>query len=453
MRPILALLILLALSGSAQSTTEVLSDEGDQPRGAVILVVDGMGSAYVYPELMPRALDGTPLKRALLFNLTGKGARVLNLTVPVPETGPSHSVLVTGCSWADSSILGTPGATIFDAARAEGLLCLAILQRGDSMSMVLEQDCVLFFDDNSLWGAEPLVGSKADLPSDLADLFQSWRDEFPEYNRERGVPGYVGYNAWGLDAAADVVGAMGTRPFLLMVNVGAVDSAGHNLGAARYVEIISGLDAPLGRLLEACEAAGVLLLITADHGMSFPSDRDKGGHSSAKYSSLAESVMVPAVFFGPGVDEIAVTGNWSEVDLAPTLLDLLGLLGKRPDLPLSEGRVIPVSKRCDLIVDAGKVADVEVRRDGSLVARASGDSRYIFRSLERGSYTVVSAGRKASVYLDGDRAVDLPDESPRGFGAVLSPIFDRENRKLIAVGAIIAMNVVGAVMIFRIMRR
>ena len=450
MRTIFALLVLLILAGQARSTTEVLAGDGGDPRGAVILVVDGMGSAYVYPELLPRAIDGTPLERALLFNLTGKGARVLNVTVPVPETGPSHSVLVTGCPWADSANLGTAGATIFDAARADGLLCLAILQRGDAISMVLEQDGVLFFDDNSLWGAEPLVGSKADFPPDMADLFQSWRDRFPEYNRKRGVPGYVGYNAWGLDAAADVVSAMGERPFFLIVNVGAVDSAGHNLGSEKYVETISGLDAPLGRLVEACEARGVLLLITADHGMSFPSDQGKGGHSSAKYSSQPESVMVPAVFVGPGVDEIAVTGNWSEVDLAPTLLDLLG---NSPDLPLSEGRVIPVSKRYDLVVGTGKVADVEVRRDGSLVARAAGDSRYIFRSLDRGSYSVESAGQKASVYLDCDRAVDLLDESPRGFGGVLYPILDRENRKLVAVGAIIAINVIGAIMIFRIMRK
>ena len=450
MRLLFTLFVLFILAGSARPLTEVQVGEADHPIGAVLLVVDGMGSSYVYPEIRARAIDGSPLGRAPLSNLTGKGARVLNVSVPVPETGPSHSVLVTGCSWADPANLGTPGATIFDAVREKGLVNIAILQRGDSISMVLEQDGILFFDDNSLWGAEPLVGSRGDLPSDIADLFTIERDRFPLYNQERGVPGYVGYNAWGLDAAADVVSAMGPRPFLLTVNVGAVDSAGHNLGPEGYVETISGLDAPLGRLIEACEADGVLLLITADHGMSFSSEKGKGGHSSSKYSSRMESVMVPAVFIGPGVDDLVLTGNWSEVDLIPTLLDLLGL---SPDLPLSEGRVIPVSKSYDLEVDAGKVADVEVRKNDYLVARATGDSRYIFRDLDRGSYSVESGGREASVYLSGDQFLDLTSRSPRTSGEILPSIFDWQNRKFVAAVLILAINVIGALLTFRIVRR
>jgi hypothetical protein len=449
MRSILTLFVLFILAGSGRPTTEVLVGEGNDPAGAVLLVVDGMGSAYVYPELEARAIDGSPLERALLFNLTGEGARVLNVTVPVPETGPSHSVLVTGCSWADPAILGTPGATIFDIAGDEGLTCLALLQRGDSMGMVLEQDGLLFFDDNSLWGAEPLFASKADLPSDLADLLWTWRDRFPLYNQERGVPGYVGYNAWGLIAAADIVSSMSSksRPFLLMVNVGAVDSAGHHLGPEGYVETISGLDAPLGRLVEACEENDVLLLITADHGMSFPAGRGKGGHYSDKYSSQLESLLVPAVFMGPGEDDLVLAGNWSEVDLAPTLLDLLGL---GPELALSEGRIIPVSKCFDLEVDLGEVAEVEVRKDGSLVARATGDSRYIFRNLDRGSYSVESAGRKALVCLTGDQSIDLAGGSSED---MVPSIFDRKNRKLIAAVLIVVINVLGALLIFRILRK
>jgi len=452
MRLLFALLVRLVLAGSGRPTTEVLVGDGSDPAGAILLVVDGMGANYVYPELEARAIDGSPLGSALLFNLTGEGARVLNVTVPVPETGPSHSVLVSGCSWVDPTILGTPEATIFDLARETGLVCLAVLQRGDAISMVLEQDALLFFDDNSLWGAEPLLGCRADIPVDLVELLQAWRDRFPQYNRERGVPGYVGYNAWGLDVAAAVVSAMGSKscPFLLLVNVGAVDSAGHNLGPKGYVETISGLDAPLGRLIEACESNNVVILITADHGMSFPAGQGKGGHSSAKYSSRTESVMVPAVFMGPGVDDLILAGNWSEMDLAPTILYLLGL---ETDLPLSEGQIIPVSKCFNLEVDAGKVTDVEVRRDGDVVARATGDSHYIVRNLERGSYSVESGGRGALVFLNGDQSVDFARGSGGSPEGVLPLISDRMSRRFIAAILILAINVAGAVLIFRVVRR
>jgi hypothetical protein len=451
MRLILALLILpLLLAGPASTTTEVLVGDAARPPGAVLLVVDGMGASYVYPELSPRAIDGSPLPRALLFNLTGRGARVQNVTVPVPETGPSHSVLATGCSWMDTAMIGTPGATIFDAAREDGLLCLALLQRGDSMGMVLEQDGGLFFDDNSLWGAEPLLATKADLPSDLEDLLWTWRDRFPLYNQEKGVAGYAGYNAWALDAAADLVTSMEGRPFLLIANVGAVDSAGHNLGAEGYVETISGLDAPLGRLVEACESESVLLLVTADHGMSFPSGKGKGGHSSSKYSSQPESLSVPAVFMGPGVDDIVISGHWSEVDLGPTLLDLLKM---ETALPLSEGRAIPVSKLSDLTVEIGRVGEVEVRTGSDLVARATGDSRYIFRNLERGTYSVVSGDRMARLHLSGDQTIDMSKKPPTSLFDLISPIFEPEKRKYVAAFLIMAVNGVGALLIYGIIRR
>ncbi|MGB3943950.1 MAG: sulfatase-like hydrolase/transferase, partial [Methanothrix sp.] len=217
-----------------------------------------------------------------------------------------------------------------------------------------------------------------------------------------------------------------------------------------YVETISGLDAPLGRLVEACESVGALLLITADHGMSFPSGEGKGGHSSSKYSGQPESLSVPAVFMGPGVDDIVISGHWSQVDLGPTLLDLLNI---RAALPFSEGRAIPVSKLSDLTVDAGRVAEVEVHKDGALVARATGDSRYIFRDLERGTYSVESGDRAAQVHLSGDQTIDMSKSEAASLFDLISPIFEPERRKYVAAFLILAVNVVGAVLILRIARR
>ena len=79
--------------------------------------------------------------------------------------------------------------------------------------------------DNSLRGAEPVPGFRDSVPQGLRSLFQEWRDRFADYTSPAGLPGYAGYDRWGLDAAADIVDHMAGRPFLMLVNVGAVDSS------------------------------------------------------------------------------------------------------------------------------------------------------------------------------------------------------------------------------------
>ncbi len=153
---------------------------------------------------------------------------------------------------------------------------------------------------------------------------------------------------------------------------------------------------------------------------------------------------------GPEVDDIVISGHWSQVDLAPTLLDLLSI---RSALPLSEGRAIPVSKHSDLTVDLGRVGEVEVRTGSDLVARATGDSRYIFRNLERGTYSVESGDKMALVHLSGDQTIDLSKRQPTSPLYLTSSIFEPEKRKYVAAFLIVAVNGVGSLLIYRIIRR
>lgn len=217
---ILRLLFLLLLLLSQARAVDVHVSPQDQPTGALILVVDGLGASYVYPEHSAYALDGSPLGKAVLFNLTGSGGRVVDARVPVPETTKSHSVLVTGNSGVDPQFLGP---TIFDAARQSGYLCLAVLQRGDAMPMLKKMDAVLYLGDNAMHGAEPTPGFRESAPIVLRPLFQKWQNRFAEYSAPQGVAGYAGYDAWGLDTAADIVRHLTGRSFLMLVNVGAVD--------------------------------------------------------------------------------------------------------------------------------------------------------------------------------------------------------------------------------------
>ena len=429
--------MLLSISGTA---VDVQVGQLAEPTGAVILVVDGFGSSYVYPEHEPYALDGSPLEKAVLFNLTGTGARAVDVRVPVPETTKSHAVLITGFSGVDPQMLGR---TIFDAAREKGYLCLGVLERGDSKEVLQELDAVLHLDDNAIHGAEPIPGFRDGVPQDLHELLQTWRDRFSAYTADAGTAGYAGYNQWGLDTVTDLVEHLGSRHFLLLVNVGAVDSAGHDLGAKGYVETIAALDAPLGRLEEACQRNGDLLVITADHGMSFPSLRGKGAHASAKYMSRLESLRVPLVLLGPGVEELNLGGVWSETDIAPTVLNLLGIQGNMS----AEGRALPI-KECYSLRVTGAPGGAQLWRDGKPLTNASVDSEYDFQGLARGIYTIKAEGRAQEVLVNGDQQVNLEEKAALPAALSLSGM-----KRIVGIILIMAINLAGIAIIIRIVRK
>ena len=406
-----------------------------QPGGAVLLVVDGLGASYVYPEHRAYALDGSPLQGAVLFNLTGGGARALDVQVPVPETTKSHSVLITGSAGTDPE---HPGPTIFDAARASGYLCLAVLERGDAMPVLQEMDGVLYLGDNALHGAEPIPGFRAGALG-LSPLFQEWRDRFAGYTALQGEAGYIGYNAWALDAAADIALHLPGQKFLMLVNVGAVDSAGHNLGPDGYQQVIAALDAPLGRLADACRKNNVLLAVTADHGMVFPGEKGKGGHAGEKYAARLEALRVPLVFLGPGVEELNLGGRWMEMDIAPTLLSILNISGNLS----GEGRSMPVRQSCTLRV-RGAPAGLALWRGEERLANGSA-GECCFWGLPRGQYSLKAEGREWQVTVNGDTAMDLAgkEAAPLGSGT----------KKMIGIILILAINLAGIAIIVRIWRK
>lgn len=430
--------IFLSLVGTV-SALDVQVGESVQPTGLVILVVDGFGASYVYPEYTPYALNGSALDKALLFNLTGDAARVLDVRVPVPETLKSHSVLVTGDPYADPESLGQ---TIFDQFRKKGYLCLALLQRGDTLQILQKQDGVLYFDDNSIPGPGPMIGARGSLPEDIRQDLGLWRSKFQDYALNRGQKAYADYNSFELDAAADLVERLGLRPFVLFMNVGGVDSAGQDLGSVGYIQTVKALDAPLGRLAEACQRNGIVLVVTADHGMSFPAPgKSKGAHASGKYSSRLESLRIPLVVCGPGVDNLSLSGVWSQVNIAPTLLGLLGIQEN-----LSESAGIPLKKSYNLRVTGAK-GEVAIYRGEDLVANASGEE-IIFKGLPRGIYTIRSSSTPAQICLNGDKMLNLNLAEKSAPGGWLP----QDLRKLIGPALILIINLIGVTVIVRIVR-
>jgi len=433
-------LIILSLIGTV-SALDVQVGEDVHPTGAVILVVDGFGASYVYPEYTPYALDGSALDKALLFNLTGDVARVLDVRVPVPETLKSHSVLVTGDPNADPEALGP---TIFDEFRKKGYLCLALLQRGDTLEMLKKQDGVLYFDNNSIPGPGPTIGARGGLPEDIRQDLGLWQSRFQDYASNHGQKAYADYNRFDLDAAADLVERLGSRPFVLFMNVGGVDSAGQDLGSVGYIQTVQALDAPLGRLAEACRMNGIVLAVTADHGMSFPAPgKSKGAHASGKYSTRLESLRIPLVVRGPGVDNLSLGGVWSQVNIAPTILELLGIRENFSEYATG----IPLKKSYDLRV-AGAKGDVAIYRGEDLVANASGDE-ITFKGLPRGIYTIKSGSTPVQLCLNGDKMLNLnlvEKSVPSGW-------LPQDLRKFIGPALILIINLIGVVVIVRIIKK
>ncbi|WP_165969610.1 sulfatase-like hydrolase/transferase [Nonomuraea terrae] len=91
-----------------------------------------------------------------------------------------------------------------------------------------------------------------------------------------------------------------------------------------YWSAITAVDAQIGRVAAELERLGLrrntIIVVTSDHGDLL------GAHGlRAKQSPYAEAVRVPMVINGPGVPACRPAGLLGLVDLAPTLLGLLGL--------------------------------------------------------------------------------------------------------------------------------
>lgn len=96
----------------------------------------------------------------------------------------------------------------------------------------------------------------------------------------------------------------------------------------RYLNALAELDRQLGRFFDALRKRGLaddtIVVVTGDHGQAFGAPHDGHYHSGNVYQ---EDVRVPFVIWSPGLFQ---TGQTSEavgahVDLAPTVLDLLGV--------------------------------------------------------------------------------------------------------------------------------
>ena len=107
---------------------------------------------------------------------------------------------------------------------------------------------------------------------------------------------------------------------VVVLNYANTDMVGHSGLLDATVKAVETVDSCLGRLAEAVEAAGGTLVITADHGNAEMMRDPKTGepHTAHTLNPVPFVVVNPPV----AVDRI---GDGRLADVAPTLLDILGL--------------------------------------------------------------------------------------------------------------------------------
>jgi 2,3-bisphosphoglycerate-independent phosphoglycerate mutase len=169
------------------------------------------------------------------------------------------------------------------------------------------------------------------------------------------------------EVAEAIVGCL-KRPELDLVvaNFANIDVLGHIENAASAIRAVETVDRCLGRVAEAARAAGVDLVITADHGTVehwlYPEGTVDTGHTASP---------VPCVYV-PARDVAGLSMRpGTLVDVAPTLLALLGVERPREmtGRSLIEGLPSPAPRRRVLLV----IADGWGHSDetlGNLIAEA-----------------------------------------------------------------------------------
>jgi 2,3-bisphosphoglycerate-independent phosphoglycerate mutase len=107
---------------------------------------------------------------------------------------------------------------------------------------------------------------------------------------------------------------------LIVLNFANPDMVGHTGSLPAAIKAVETVDAGLGRIAAAIEAAGGALLVTADHGnCEMMRDPETGGPHTAHTTN-----PVPVLLTGPLAAGAALRDG-RLADIAPTLLALMGL--------------------------------------------------------------------------------------------------------------------------------
>jgi membrane-anchored protein YejM (alkaline phosphatase superfamily) len=117
----------------------------------------------------------------------------------------------------------------------------------------------------------------------------------------------------------------------------------------RYINAANHLDGQIGRVITSLEQQGLLdstlIVITGDHGEEFM-ERGRWGHNSEFHN---EQINTPLVLLAPGVSPAVIDAPTSHVDLAPTVMSLLGVVNPASDYSTGVNLLDPIPNRYRLV--------------------------------------------------------------------------------------------------------
>ncbi|MBU1742328.1 MAG: phosphoglycerate mutase (2,3-diphosphoglycerate-independent) [Proteobacteria bacterium] len=120
------------------------------------------------------------------------------------------------------------------------------------------------------------------------------------------------------DAVVEALGDPGLD--FIFVNLCNIDVIGHLEDEGAVIAAVEAVDAQAGRVLAAAGQAGVMAVVSADHGSAeswrYEDGRPNTGHTTSD---------VPFAVLGPGLESVELRSGGALADVAPTVLSLLGL--------------------------------------------------------------------------------------------------------------------------------
>ncbi|MEA3294574.1 MAG: sulfatase-like hydrolase/transferase [Euryarchaeota archaeon] len=455
---IVCICLIIIIIPSALAQTHIDAGKTNPPSNIILLIIDGMGSKYISPNCIPTALDGTPVSHAdvpIMYEMISHGVLIPDIQVPVPSTDPAHSVIITGYSGADQETVELPDATIYDVLNNEGFLSIAIMHKGDFTQLRNKQDIILYTESNSI--KEPSLSLQINdnnIPDDIVKELKYWELKFSSYQKEtKGIESYTAYADWEINASKHLVSLMAKKHpemrYILTINIGIADCAGHYRGIEGYITSIEALDKHLEPLVQVAHDSNTALIITADHGMAFRSaNATRGGHASDDFY-CSESVTVPLIMVSPNIITGVIDKNFNQQDIAPTILSILDV---PQQLQYSNGNILPVKQYTNLWISSDIEADVKIIQEEKRILNSTGDSQYFFSGLKPGNNYIVRVSKNDEIFeeavkMDIDRHIEFNINIPDNIEQKL----DHELwRKRIASAMIILVIVVGLLVIRRI---